>query len=222
MRSDNHKQLLGNVVLLTGVVVVHVLGFIWAAQNFNTPSSTSPPYSIEGVLIAQTPLPAQVVPKEAQKPKPALAPKNTPVTPTREVALEPTTPLAPSALSPVEPNPASTTVPSITSTTSPSPTPAPVSAPVTLPRSHAAHLNNPHPPYPALSRRLGEEGQVLLEVYILPNGSVGDIKLKQSSGFSRLDNAALEAVRKWQFIPAKRGDNAFATWTIQPISFVLN
>jgi TonB family protein len=102
-------------------------------------------------------------------------------------------------------------------------TPAPEApAPVTPPRTDAAHLNNPAPQYPALSRRLGEQGRVMLDVYILPDGSVGEIKLNRSSGFPRLDNAALQAVKTWKYVPAKRGDKPIPFWYVQPVSFVLN
>lgn len=62
----------------------------------------------------------------------------------------------------------------------------------------------------------------MLDVYILPDGSVGEIKLNKSSGFPRLDNAALQAVKNWKYVPAKRGDTAIAFWYVQPVSFVLN
>lgn len=94
-------------------------------------------------------------------------------------------------------------------------------APVELPRSDAAHLNNPAPAYPRLSRRAGEEGTVLLDVLILPDGTVGDIRIKVSSGYRRLDESALEAVRKWRFIPAKQGGKPIAYWYVQPVVFSL-
>lgn len=93
--------------------------------------------------------------------------------------------------------------------------------PVTPPRSDARGLDNPAPPYPTTSRRLHEEGRVLLQLYILADGSVGEIRLKHSSGAPRLDNAALNAVRHWRFLPARRGNQAIAYWTLQPIDFVL-
>ncbi len=93
---------------------------------------------------------------------------------------------------------------------------------VTPPRSDAAHLNNPAPVYPPVSRRSGEQGRVLLDVYILPDGAVGEIKLKRSSGFERLDEAAIRAVRRWKYQPARRGDQPIAWWYVQPIVFFLD
>ena len=66
-----------------------------------------------------------------------------------------------------------------------------------------------------------EEGQVLLDVHILPDGSVGEVRLRQTSGHRRLDEAALAAVRRWRYVPAQRGGEAIPYWYIQPIVFSL-
>lgn len=95
------------------------------------------------------------------------------------------------------------------------------SGPVTLPRVDARHLNNPAPAYPPASRRLREEGTVLLDVHILPDGSVREVRLRASSGFARLDQAALNAVRHWRYVPAQRGDKPIAYWYSQPVVFSL-
>lgn len=65
------------------------------------------------------------------------------------------------------------------------------SKPVTLPRSDAAFLNNPVPVYPSVSRRQKEQGRVLFELHMLPDGTVGENCLKRFSGHPRLDDAAL-------------------------------
>jgi protein TonB len=89
------------------------------------------------------------------------------------------------------------------------------------PRIDAAHLNNPKPPYPAASRRLAEEGTVMLSVHIMADGTVADVRLKQSSGYPRLDNAAIGAIRKWRYIPAKQGNTPIPYWHTQAITFSL-
>jgi len=89
------------------------------------------------------------------------------------------------------------------------------------PRFDAAYLQNPAPEYPSLSRRLGEEGRALLRVLISPEGLPRDIQLQASSGYPRLDQAALQTVRKWRFVPAMRGSEALAAWVIVPIRFNL-
>lgn len=91
-----------------------------------------------------------------------------------------------------------------------------------VPRFDADYLNNPAPGYPALSRRLREQGVVLLRVYVLPSGTPEQIELKQSSGSTRLDESALTAVRKWRFTPAQSAGRAVAAWVVVPIAFSLS
>ncbi|MFZ6748990.1 energy transducer TonB [Undibacterium sp. Ren11W] len=86
----------------------------------------------------------------------------------------------------------------------------------------AAYLNNPAPAYPLISRRQGEFGKVLLLVQVTPHGTAAQVEIKQSCGFPRLDEAALEAVRKWHFVPARHGDVAVAASVVVPLSFKLN
>lgn len=92
---------------------------------------------------------------------------------------------------------------------------------ITLPRFSADYLNNPPPVYPALSRRLGEQGQVMLRVLVRADGTPAEIAISDSSGSSRLDRAALEAVRRWRFVPARRGGTPVAAAVLVPISFTL-
>lgn len=90
------------------------------------------------------------------------------------------------------------------------------------PRFDADYLNNPAPAYPRVSRRQREQGVVMLRVYVLPSGMPERIELQSSSGFALLDAAALEAVRKWKFIPAQAGGKAMAAWVSVPIEFSLS
>lgn len=84
-----------------------------------------------------------------------------------------------------------------------------------------SNASNPAPRYPSLSTRLGEEGKVLFRVLVDENGKVKEVNLYQSSGFKRLDDSALEAIRNWTFTPARRGQENIATWVIVPIVFSL-
>jgi len=95
------------------------------------------------------------------------------------------------------------------------------SAEVIAPRFDADYLNNPKPAYPMISKRLGEEGQVLLRVLVSSQGSAEQVQLLRSSGFPRLDEAAQEAVAKWRFVPAKVGSVATTAWVQVPVSFQL-
>lgn len=96
---------------------------------------------------------------------------------------------------------------------------APVS--VTAARFDADYLHNPKPVYPSASRRLGEQGRVLLRVFVSADGQAERVEIRTSSGFPRLDQAAEDAVARWRFVPARRGDQAVAAWVQVPITFQL-
>lgn len=109
----------------------------------------------------------------------------------------------------------------------PAPPPQPIAAPPAPPaplvaaRFDADYLHNPKPVYPVLARRQGEEGKVLLKVRVSAQGTALDVAVSKSSGYGRLDNAALEAVAQWRFVPAKRGDETVDSSVIVPITFAL-
>jgi TonB family protein len=94
-------------------------------------------------------------------------------------------------------------------------------APVTMPNPFAKGLNNPKPPYPLLSRRLNEEGKVVLNVCVSLSGLVENLKLETTSGYQRLDDIAIETVRKWKFIPAKNQDRDINACYLLPVQFIL-
>ncbi len=77
------------------------------------------------------------------------------------------------------------------------------------------------PVYPAISRRMGEEGKLTLRVELDENGHIGEARVVESSGYSRLDNAALEAVRNWQCRPSMRNGQPVRAVALQPFNFVL-
>jgi protein TonB len=93
---------------------------------------------------------------------------------------------------------------------------------VTAARFNAAYLNNPEPKYPSLSRRLGEEGKVLLRVRVTPDGRAATVDIEKSSNFDRLDEAARQSVAHWRFVPARRGDEAIEATVIVPVVFRLD
>jgi periplasmic protein TonB len=96
----------------------------------------------------------------------------------------------------------------------------PVTSP-TQPRFDADYLQNPPPVYPAQSRRFGEEGKVVLRVFVEPGGRPTQIEVKTHSGSPRLDLAAQEAVWRWKFVPARLGGEAISAWVLVPIVFNL-
>jgi protein TonB len=92
---------------------------------------------------------------------------------------------------------------------------------VELPSSDADYLQNPKPAYPAHSRRLGEQGKVIVRVLIGVDGRAQKAEIRQSSGYERLDLAALATVQRWRYVPGKRGGIPEAMWFSVPINFVL-
>ena len=93
--------------------------------------------------------------------------------------------------------------------------------PLTQPIFNADYLDNPAPAYPPLSRRLHEEGRVILRVLVSVRGIADEVQVRTPSGSARLDEAARETVRGWRFVPAKRGAEPVAAWVLIPISFRL-
>lgn len=92
-------------------------------------------------------------------------------------------------------------------------------SPIDPPRFNADYLDNPKPRYPPLSRKQGETGTVLLRVLVSAAGTAHEVTLHKSSGFPRLDQSAIEAVRQWKFVPARQGNQAVDGRVIVPIEF---
>jgi protein TonB len=92
---------------------------------------------------------------------------------------------------------------------------------LTAPRYEADYLSNPAPEYPPLSRRLLEQGVVLLRIHITADGLADQVVLQKSSSFPRLDQAAGEVVWRWRFVPARRGQENVPGWVVVPIHFRL-
>jgi protein TonB len=96
------------------------------------------------------------------------------------------------------------------------------SAAIEPPRYDMSYLNNPPPAYPNLSRRMKEQGRVILRVLVNASGAAEDVEVRASSGSVRLDRAAIDAVRRWRFAPARRGAETVAAWALVPILFQLD
>ncbi|MFJ4157774.1 energy transducer TonB [Pseudomonas sp. NPDC089752] len=166
------------------------------------PPVLQPPPPAPAPPVVEPPPP--VVDELAAKPKPK--PKPVP----KPVAKQPPKP---------QPKPVEAPPPAPAPVAAPAP-PAPP-APVTPPSANAAYLKNPAPEYPQMALRRGWEGTVLLRVEVLPSGKPGQIQVQKSSGRDALDAAALAAVKRWSFVPAKQGDVAQAGWVSVPIDFKL-
>jgi protein TonB len=90
-----------------------------------------------------------------------------------------------------------------------------------LPSSEAHGFSNPKPAYPRQSRRLNEQGQVVIRVFVAADGSPQQGEIKTSSGFDRLDQEALRTVMRWRFVPGQRFGTPEAMWFNVPVNFVL-
>lgn len=198
--------------LLVVGIHVGVLAAVVMSPSAPKPIDISPP-TIQGVLVMAQPEPVpepivqEVPPPPEPKPEPKPTPKPKPI---------PKAPPSERAVKAPEPEP----IP-----VQPAAEPQPVQveqAPVIPPSADAGQLNNPAPAYPSLSRRLREEGVVLLEILIKADGTVSEIKLKKSSGHKRLDDTAAKAVAKWRYQPATQGGMAIDYWYEQPVEFALN
>ncbi|HEX4843119.1 MAG TPA: energy transducer TonB [Limnobacter sp.] len=221
-------QRLSKAATLFAVVSAHVLGLVWAAQQLSVTPPTITPPSVVGILLAPEPKTVPPPPTQQVKPPPKLPPKPVPVT---KPEVKPVAKPEPSPLAQAKSEPAPEAPPAQASPPAPPAPAAPVEQakpapeaiePITPPsRVDASRLDAEDPNYPALSRRLGEQGVVVLDIHVLADGSVGEVKLKTSSGFARLDNSAIQAVKTWKFQPAKRGNRPIPLWYTQSVSFVL-
>jgi periplasmic protein TonB len=185
--------------MLTIGIHVAVIALLLAART----SVTSPPAPIRVSIIDA---PQQAVPEMETVTKPRLDQPTLHV-PQPEVATMDDTP---SNTAPIA------AIPSSTSSRSEALTPA-----VTQPVFDADYLNNPVPNYPPLAKRMREQGMVLVRVLVSSEGLPDQVELKRSSGSVRLDEAALNVVKKWRFVPARRGNEAVPAWVVVPVSFSL-
>lgn len=83
----------------------------------------------------------------------------------------------------------------------------------------ADYLNNPAPYYPQAARQRGVQGKVLLSVVVKTDGTAASVMIANSSGSSILDSAALDAVKQWRFIPAKRSGQLVQANVVVPVEF---
>jgi protein TonB len=203
-----HAGLLRRAVEL--VIPVQVVAeIIELPQPVVTPAPPAPP-------TPTPPRPAPPVPPAPRQPVVRPAPQPVAIT-----APEPA-PQAPAAVP--APQPVINTALPATEVATPVPPapPAPPAPPrLDLPSSSADYLNNPPPPYPPLSKRLGEQGRVVVRARIEVNGSASQAEIRTSSGYERLDQAALQTVKRWRYLPGKRAGVPEAMWFNIPIQFVL-
>lgn len=210
----------GVATLLHGALLAVILANI---GEFSEPVTPPQPYMTVSLVSPSEPTPTpaprpQPVRVKDSKPTPTIQPK--PVAASKPTQQNILTSAATTG------NPVETSAP-VAQTAPPAPSaPSPVKeAPVAMvpPKFDAAYLSNPAPPYPTLSKRMGEEGRVLLKVHVGADGRPLEVSIAQSSGFPRLDDSARETVlRNWRFVPARQGDQAVAGSVKVPIIYTLN
>ncbi|WP_205694469.1 energy transducer TonB [Crenobacter cavernae] len=200
-------------VTFGGVLLAHVgLGALLVSLAHARETITPPKVeSLTMVSVAlSTPAPTPPAPEPVKKPDPRPTPK----------VKTPPKPNTPKLLTAKAPAPAATKAFTAPSEPAPAPSAPPAGATggekadkpaaVTPPTHRGGYLNNPRPAYPPLSLEMGEEGKVQMRVLVGADGRPESVEVAKSSGFPRLDRAALTAVRGWRFVPAKRGDEAIS------------
>lgn len=208
-----------------GVLLTHA-GLIWLLAN-GLLSAVVPGGETEHLIMASVitdaptapaPLTPQTQPKALPQPRTPTPPTPTPhVTPTPLVSTA-----APTAAAPIVPAPAMTPAAATPAGNQRPSTANAAPAAVVLPSSDADYLNNPAPVYPGMSRRMSEQGTVLLRVFINTEGRAEKAEIRTSSGYSRLDEAALSTAQGWRYVPGKRAGVPEAMWFNVPIRFVLD
>lgn len=207
------------LLIASSVVLLH-LGVLWALQSGLMRRAVE--IIVPGEVLSEflsPPAPAAERPQapvaQRRPPEPQPRPQVQPTPPLPAATTEPAPLVAPAA--PAPPAPAALEASTVAATAAGPAAPARIE----LPSSDAAYLNNPRPSYPALSRRLGEQGKVVVRVLIGVDGKAQQAEIRTSSGYDRLDQAALATVRSWRYVPGTRGGVPEAMWFNVPINFVL-
>ena len=210
--------------IVIAVVGFHVLG-LWALQTglLRRAVELVVPVQVmaEFIELPQpqvTPAPPPPQPQPRSAPKQVIPPKPVPRQAPQPVAIADPPPSHTVATGIIEPQPPAPPLLTPMVVAEPAP-PAPPR--IELPSSSADYLNNAPPPYPPLSKRLGEQGKVIVRALIEINGSASKAEIRTSSGYERLDQTALQTVLKWRYVPGKRAGVPEAMWFNIPINFVL-
>lgn len=190
------------------VVALHLIVW-WGFTHFKDEIVSPKPLPVVQVSLVTPPAPFE--PRVAPPSPPKVEKQPRPVVEKRVAAPTPKPVEQPVAETAIQQAPVAAAPPS-------PPAPEPSLEP---PRYHAAYLSNPPPAYPLAARRRGIEGTVLVRAEISAGGECLRVELKKTSGAGVLDQAALEAVKMWRFVPAKRGSQAVVAWVEVPITFKL-
>jgi periplasmic protein TonB len=173
------------------------------------------------------PPPPVVVPDPPRPPEPKLLKPTVPQAVARQPervtepvsAVESTLPSSNDGILP--PAPQGTAAPVAEPVVAAPPPPPPPPPPVIEAKEGANYLKNPRPPYPHLAQREGWQGLAVLRVRVLADGRPAGATVQKSAGHGVLDDAAIEAVKGWTFVPATQGGQPIAGWVTVPIDFRL-
>lgn len=212
-----------NAMIALSVVVFHVAA-LWALQSglLRRAVEVIVPVALLSEFI-EPPAPRVTPPPPAPvpvKPQPVVT-KPQPAPPPPLAAIPDPTPAPAAPTGVIDPPPAPPVFVPVAPVAVAAPAAPPAPPKVELPSSDADYLQNPKPPYPPLSKRLGEQGKVVIRVLINVNGTADKGEIKRSSGFDRLDQTALSTVLRWRYVPGKRAGVAETMWFDVPINFVL-
>jgi protein TonB len=219
------QQWVISVVALQPPVLPVQLVTLDAAEPPREPAPPAPPRR-ERASPVRRPEPPRPLEAAAPKVEEAVAPAPAPAP--AEVAPAPAAGATLPAISEPAPAPGSA-APAASSTTVALPPSAPVVAakPSSTAPDGVTRTARPQggyqvrPAYPSAPRRLGIQGTTMLRVHVLADGRIGDVRVEHSAGHPDLDQAAMEAVRRWRFEPARRGADAVAMWVLLPVEFRL-
>jgi len=198
--------------MIAGIVALHVAG-AWGLMQVSTVREAvlqAAPMFVNLIAPSAPPVPTPPpVPQPIQKKPPPTAPM---------IAAAPSP--APAAfVVPAEP-PVEQPAPPVAAMVAAAPAPPASSPPPKMiPASAVKYLEPPVLVYPRLSERNGERGRVMVRVFIDPLGVPQNVQVSVSSGFARLDEAAVSAVRKARFKPYTENGLPAAGWAIVPANF---
>lgn len=220
------------VLLAILVILLHLWMLSWLMRPQEKITEAIPLAMEVSMVTIPTPKPVQAPPKPAPPPPPVEKKPDPPKQPkVKPVVKKPApTPVAQEVpdFAPFEPfkpveQPQQTSASSnATSSSSNTSTSASTTQTFTEANFKANYAHNPKPQYPAIAKSRGWQGKVLLRVKVSAEGLSESVAIEQSSGHDMLDQSAMEAVKKWRFIPAKRGDTPVASSVIVPIVFTLH
>ena len=214
-----------NAMIVGSVVALHVAG-LWALQSglLRKAAEVIVPAELLSEFIAPPAPPKITPPPPAPPPPPKPAPKAAPRPAPMPVAIRDPAPAPSAPVGISEPQPPAPPIEAPMAPPAPAPAPPAPPAPpkIELPSSDAAYLNNPKPSYPAISKRMGEQGKVVLRVEVDACGKASNVRVLSSTPAGVFDAASVAAAKGWTFKPARRNGTAVASALKIPMTFELN